>query len=154
MTKNEKRKIPQLEKISFKMTNWVGTPQSIIFHSLFFIGIFFLTFVGFKMEEILLILTTGVSLEAIYLAIFIQMTVNKTTVRLESVEDNLEDIQEDIDQIQEEDVLDEEGTEHSLTSIEKQLQKVIENLDHLKIQVHNHSEIKGQEISKIPPRLH
>lgn len=48
-----------------------------------------------------MILTTAVSLEAIYLAIFIQMTVNRTTESLAGVEEDIDDIQEDIDDIQE-----------------------------------------------------
>ena len=48
---------------------------------------------------ILLILTTIVSLEAIYLAIFIQMTVNRQAESLAEVEEDLEDIEEDIEDI-------------------------------------------------------
>ncbi len=144
--------INKINKISYEITNWVGTPFSIVAHTLFFIGIFALYFAGLSVDKILLVLTTGVSLEAIYLAIFIQMTVNRTTVRLESVEDNLEDIQEDvkgiesdveeisedIDQIQVEEQTEEENAEETLESIEVQLQKVLENLENLKQQVHNH----------------
>lgn len=49
----------------------------------------------------LLVLTTLVSLEAIYLAIFIQMSINQTTESLEVVEHDIDEIQEDIDEIQE-----------------------------------------------------
>lgn len=90
-----------LERISHALTQWIGTPSSIVVHTLFFVGIFSLQWVGLKVEEILLILTTAVSLEAIYLAIFIQMSINKTTESLESVEEDIEDIQEDVEDIQE-----------------------------------------------------
>jgi chromosome segregation ATPase len=49
----------------------------------------------------LLVLTTVVSLEAIYLAIFIQMTVNRHTESLREVEADVDEIQEDIGEIQE-----------------------------------------------------
>jgi cell division protein FtsL len=56
---------------------------------------------GFDMDKILLVLTTAVSLEAIYLSIFIQMSVNKTKESLASVEKDIDDIQEDVEDIQE-----------------------------------------------------
>lgn len=131
----------KLEEISFKITSWIGTPISIIIHTLFFGGIFLLGFLGVDTESILLILTTAVSLEAIYLAIFIQMSVNRQASSIASLEDDLEDIQddvedisedvedisEDIDQIQAEDD-NEEQTQITLTSIEKQLQSVQKEL--------------------------
>lgn len=84
-----------LEKISFKFTDWVGTPVSLIIHTILFIGIFSLRYFGVTTDYILLILTTAVSLEAIYLSIFIQMSVNRATESLEEVEEDIEDIQEE-----------------------------------------------------------
>ena len=55
---------------------------------------------GVSIDKILLILTTAVSLEAIYLAIFIQMTVNKTTTSLANVEEDIDDLQEDVDSLE------------------------------------------------------
>ena len=77
-----KEKAPVLEKVSVQLTQWVGTPLSIILHTLFFIGIFALSLFGWTLDKILLVLTTAVSLEAIYLAIFIQMTVNRQSESL------------------------------------------------------------------------
>lgn len=91
----------KLEIISEKLTSSIGTPLSIVIHTLLFVGIFALRFVGYEIDDILLILTTAVSLEAIYLSIFIQMTVNKTTRSLAGVEKDIDDIQEDVDDIQE-----------------------------------------------------
>ena len=90
-----------LEIISEKLTNWIGTPVSIVIHTIFFIGIFMLKLVGYSIDEILLVLTNAVSLEAIYLSIFIQMSVNKTKTSLASVEKDIDEIQEDVDEIQE-----------------------------------------------------
>ena len=91
----------KLEIISDKLTGWIGTPISIVFHTIFFVGIFMLKLIGYGIDEILLILTTVVSLEAIYLSIFIQMSVNKTKISLKEVEKDIDEIQEDVDDIQE-----------------------------------------------------
>lgn len=124
----------KLEKISEKMTNWVGTPASIVFHTLLFIGIFALRFLNISLDDILLILTTAVSLEAIYLAIFIQMTVNRTTKSLAGVEKDIDDIQEDVDDIQEdvkeisEDYEENEEEENALIKAIKDVEKRLEKL--------------------------
>ncbi len=94
-----KDKQSKLEKISIKMTDWVGTPVSLVVHTIAFILIFGLHFFGVGIDSILLILTTAVSLEAIYLAIFIQMTVNRTTASLEDLQEDVEDIQEDVEDL-------------------------------------------------------
>lgn len=90
----------KLEIISEKLTQWIGTPVSIIVHTIIFIGIFALKFFGHTVEDILLILTTAVSLEAIYLAIFIQMSVNKNTASIAGVEKDIDDIQEDVEDLE------------------------------------------------------
>lgn len=83
-------------------TRWVGSPQSVAIHSVLFAASFALAFVGLvDTDRMLLILTTIVSLEAIYLSLFIQMTVNYQQQSLEEVEQDIEEIQEDIDEIQE-----------------------------------------------------
>lgn len=72
-----------LDRMSDRVTDWLGSTDSIILHTLFFAGIFLLRFLNVELEDILLLLTTAVSLEAIYLAVFIQHAVNKQTVKLE-----------------------------------------------------------------------
>ncbi|MES2315735.1 MAG: hypothetical protein V4486_03325 [Patescibacteria group bacterium] len=91
----------KFEDFSTKLTKWIGSPQSIVLHTIFFIAMFCLRFFGVKSDDILLILTTVVSLEAIYLSIFIQMTVNRHTEELEEVSEDIEEIQEDVEEIQE-----------------------------------------------------
>lgn len=88
-----------LEKASMKMTAWVGTPASVVVHTIFFIGIFSLKKFGIGFDQILLILTTAVSLEAIYLAIFIQMTINRQEAKLHEVREDIEEISEDIEEL-------------------------------------------------------
>lgn len=90
-----------IEKISQAGSSWIGSSASLITHTIIFVGFFIAGLLGFDWSTLLLILTTIVSLEAIYLSIFIQMSVNKNTKSLEEVEEDIEEIQEDIDEIQE-----------------------------------------------------
>ncbi len=90
-----------LETISTQATAWIGSIQSLVFHTTLFIGAFVLGFAGIDWDRVLLVLTTVVSLEAIYLAIFIQMTVNRNTQSLKEVEQDIDEIQQDVDTIQE-----------------------------------------------------
>lgn len=101
MVRIQRKGIKLVEQTSFKITKFIGTPTSIILHTIFFIAIFGLKFLGVGTDNILLILTTAVSLEAIYLSIFIQMSVNRTAEALEEVSEDVEDIQEDVEDIQE-----------------------------------------------------
>ena len=52
-------------------------------------------------DRMLFVLTTIVSLEAIYLSIFIQMTINYTTASIHEVSEDIEEIQEDVGELQE-----------------------------------------------------
>ena len=89
-----------IESASTRATQWVGTTDSLVAHTIFFAACFFFVFLGVAIDTILLILTTAVSLEAIYLAIFIQMTVNRNTKSLEEVEEDIEEIQEDVKELE------------------------------------------------------
>ncbi|STD03320.1 DUF1003 domain-containing protein [Chryseobacterium carnipullorum] len=81
--KKETEKKEVLEKIANGITWWVGSIPSLIVHTLFFITSFLLPMLNLvEFDKMLLILTTVVSLEAIYLAIFIQMSVNKAMRKL------------------------------------------------------------------------
>jgi len=91
----------KIEDFSKKLTRWIGSPSSIIVHTVFFLVMLGLRFFGVPSEDVLLILTTVVSLEAIYLSIFIQMTVNQHAAELEEVSEDIEEIQKDVDEIQE-----------------------------------------------------
>ncbi len=89
-------------KTALAITRSIGSPTSIIIHSALFLFSFFLAFAGIvSFDRMLLVLTTIVSLEAIYLSIFIQMTINYTTESIEEVEKDIDEIQEDIDEMQE-----------------------------------------------------
>lgn len=92
----------QIQRAALTLTRWVGSPASIIIHTAIFIGCFVAARKGFiEFEEMLLILTTIVSLEAIYLSIFIQMTINYTTEAVEDISEDVEEMQVDVAEIQE-----------------------------------------------------
>ena len=64
------------ELLAQKATRWLGSPRSIVVHTVFFALCFAtVVFGGVAFDKMLLFLTTIVSLEAIYLSLFIQMSV-------------------------------------------------------------------------------
>jgi methyl-accepting chemotaxis protein len=83
-----------------KIISGIGSVTSLVVHTAIFILSFGLTIFGVvSLNLMLLVLTTVLSLEAIYLAIFIQMTVNRQGQELAEVSEGVEDIQEDIEEI-------------------------------------------------------
>lgn len=94
--KTTKKKVPDF---SMQVTSWIGTPISIVVHTIFFLLCFFLVFIGIEADRVMLILTTIVSLEAIYLSILIQMTVNRSMQSLRAVEEDIDEIQEDVEEL-------------------------------------------------------
>ncbi|MEK7134021.1 MAG: hypothetical protein AAB804_03040 [Patescibacteria group bacterium] len=91
-----------IQKTALAVTRWVGSPASLIVHTTLFIGSFLAVYFNrVAFEEMLLILTTIVSLEAIYLSLLIQMTINYTTESIEGVSEDIEEMQEDIGELQE-----------------------------------------------------
>jgi uncharacterized protein YoxC len=151
-----------IKGLPVRLTDWIGSTSSLVVHTFLFIGIFALRLFGTSMEEILLILTTAVSLEAIYLAIFIQLTVNRNTESLVEVEENIDEIQadvqgmgQDIDEIQEDiDKLEEDEEKEMdsytvLSNIEKRLLDLMKDVEILKNHQQNHQITQNhQEIHK------
>ena len=93
--------INRLENMALSVTRGIGSIWSVIVHTFLFIGAFILILIGFQIDRVLLVLTTVVSLEAIYLSIFIQMSVNHQAKALASVEKDIDEIAEDMEEIQE-----------------------------------------------------
>jgi len=134
--------IKKLENIALKLTNWIGTVSSLIAHTILFAAAFVFWLFGVSLDHILLILTTMVSLEAIYLAIFIQMTVNKNLKQIEEIStdvdelsEDVEEISEDIDKMQEEEQqcnIEEEKFQIILSKIEERVQKILSDIEILK----------------------
>mgnify|MGYP001373325003 CR=1 FL=1 len=117
----------RLEKVTERLTVWLGTPISIVVHSLFFLGIFVLKIFGVSVDQILLILTTAVSLEAIYLSIFIQMSVNKTKIKIAGVEKDIDDIQEDVQEISEdiEDINEDDADDEMIKTVKDIEERIV-----------------------------
>ncbi len=107
-----------VDKFSDRITHWVGSTTSLVLHTLFF-GLAFAAhwLFAWPFDLILLVLTTIVSLEAIYLALFIQRSVNQQALRLHYVEENLDDIEESIDEV-----------ERNLDEVEEAIDDVEESL--------------------------
>lgn len=141
------------------VTTWIGSVASLVFHTLVFIASFLAGL--FRIADwntILLVMTTIVSLEAIYLSIFIQMSVNRHAEELEDVtedigeiqedvgeiqkdidevQEDVEDIQEDVKEMTEEEAADEERHTRQIVSLEqltKDVQRVLQDLEAFKKQ--------------------
>jgi len=133
------------KKISDKAMNWVGSVGSLTVHTILFVGSFSLVFFGITIDKILLVVTTIVSLEAIYMAIFIQMAINQNTASLEEVGEDIEEIQKDVDDIQkdvdeiqkdvdeiekdDEQLMYDQKTRTAFSGIESQLMELINKIE-------------------------
>lgn len=132
-----------------KFTQWVGSKTSVIAHTVFFIAMFTLYFFGITFDTILLFLTTLVSLEAIYLAIFIQMTVNQNTESLEEVEEDIEEIKGDVDEIQE----DVGEIEKDIDEIQEDVQGIEEDTDTMQQTSEKQKEVDLESIQVMLKKL-
>ncbi|HEY0979964.1 MAG TPA: hypothetical protein VGE18_00970 [Candidatus Paceibacterota bacterium] len=135
MTKSPDRKKAKLAKVADRATKSIGSMPSLFVHSVIFGGSFLLPVFGVvPFEQMLLILTTALSLEAIYLAIFIQMSVNKNTEDIEDIQEDVEEIQEDIEEI-EEDVgeiqKDVDEIQEDIEEIEKDVDEIQEDIEEI-----------------------
>jgi cell division protein FtsL len=135
----------KLDRFAMKATQSVGSVPSLVFHTFFFVGIFSLQWLGFSIEQILLILTTLVSLEAIYLAIFIQMSVNRQAIGLSEVRQDIEEISEDVEEISE-DIEDIQEDVKELSEDVEEISDDIEEDDHEDAREHRETTLKLQKI--------
>jgi len=137
------RELDTIEKMAVTVTRWVGSGSSLVIHTLLFAGSFLAVYTHIVyFDRMLLILTTVVSLEAIYLAVFIQMTLNLQGQSIAEVSADVGEIQEDVEELQGdvEDISVEEFIEESeerqqqkvLASIRDDLQRLIGDVDRLK----------------------
>ncbi|MFO0743655.1 MAG: hypothetical protein U0469_01210 [Candidatus Paceibacterota bacterium] len=114
-----------MENFALKVTKWIGSVWSLIFHTIIFIFFFVLIYLGYNAEKVMLFLTTLVSLEAIYLSLFIQMTVNRHSEDIAEIAEDVDDIQEDIDDIQE----DIEEISEDVEDIQEDIEEINEEED-------------------------
>lgn len=125
-----------------RLTRWIGSLASVAVHTAVFLFAFLLgIFHVAAWDTVLLMLTTVVSLEAIYLAIFIQISINQNTESLREVEEDVDEIQKDIDAIEQdvdeiqEDEADEEARDarqqKAINDIGDRLQRLLEDVGKL-----------------------
>lgn len=127
-----------LERFSIRATRWIGSIPSLVVHSILFLLSFLLVLLGISFDKVLLVLTTIVSLEAIYLSIFIQMSVNRTTSRLravskdiEQIHEHVEDISEDVDEIQK----DVEEIGEDVGEIQEDVDELQKDVDEIQVDI-------------------
>lgn len=127
-----KTPLNKAEIIALSVTRGIGSIWSVIIHTLLFASAFILIILGADLDRVLLVLTTVVSLEAIYLSIFIQMSVNYQGRALASVEKEIDEIAEDVEDIQEnveemqEDV---EGIAEDVEEIAEDMEEIAEDVE-------------------------
>ncbi|MEK7511295.1 MAG: hypothetical protein AAB582_03600 [Patescibacteria group bacterium] len=111
-----------------RMVAAIGSVPSLIIHSFAFAGFFMVGLTGIvSFELVLLVLTTLVSLEAIYLAIFIQITVNRHTKSLQEVEEDIDEIQEDVEELGE----DVEDIQEDIEEISEDIDEIQEDFEEM-----------------------
>lgn len=130
----EENKIREQKNIGLEesITSWVGSRSSLFVHTVLFLAAFALIVFGYQADRVLLVLTTIVSLEAIYLSIFIQMSVNRNTESLEEVEEDIDEIQEDVDEITED-----------IEDIQEDVDEISEDIEEIQDDIHE--EIESME---------
>ena len=124
--------LENLEKAALSITRAVGSVWSLIIHTIIFIASFTLVFFGIKLELVLLVLTTILSLEAIYLSIFIQLSVNHQARAIASVEKDIDEIQEDVEEIAEdvEDIAEDvEEMQEDIDEIQEDVEEIAEDVE-------------------------
>lgn len=114
-----------LGKFVNRLTAWVGSPSSMVTHSVLFLGALVLPVLGVDSEKVLLVLTTIVSLEAIYLSIFIQYSVNQHTEALTEVASDIDEVTEDVKEIS----TDVEEISSDVEELSADVEDISENLE-------------------------
>ncbi len=123
-----KKKSKNIKSVDEVFTSYVGSMYSIYIHT--FLFSLFLTlpfFTDISFDFVLLILTTIVSLEAIYLALFIQISVNKQSKDIEEIQEDVEDISEDIEEISE----DVEELSEDVEEVSKDVEEISEDVEEI-----------------------
>ncbi len=126
----ERNKI-KLERGAAVATKWIGSTASLVTHTVLFVAAFIVPIFGVPFDRVLLVLTTVVSLEAIYLSIFIQMSVNKNTQDIEIIQEDVEEIQEDVEEI-----------EKDVDEIQKDVDEIQEDVDEIQEDIEEIEELK------------
>lgn len=94
------KKLCNVETLSALIPRWIGSMESLIIHTVLFAASYLLILFGYSADIIFALVTNIVSLEAIYLSIFLLMSANIQLKKLHVVADSVKEIQEDVDEIQ------------------------------------------------------
>ena len=141
MQRLRKKSEERLGRAAANATRWIGSTRSLVVHTLLFVVSFSLYFWGFDFDKILLVVTTIVSLEAIYLSIFIQMSVNNQAKHLDEVAEDVGEIQEDVEGIEK----DIDEIQEDMEGIEKDIDEIQEDVDEIQEDVDEIQEDVGEE---------
>lgn len=96
------KKSHRLQNTALAVTRWIGSPASIVIHSIVFIVAFSSVLLNIiQFDTLLLVLNTIISLEAIYLALFNQLAINYANEGIQAVSKDIDEMQEDVEEIQE-----------------------------------------------------
>lgn len=129
-----KTPLNKLETIALSVTKSIGSIWSVITHTIIFILSFSLVLFGIPIDRVLLVLTTILSLEAIYLSIFIQMSVNYQSRALANVEHDIDEIAGDVGEIHdhvEEMQEDVEGIAEDVEEIQEAHEEIQEDIEEI-----------------------
>ncbi len=120
---------------------WIGSPTSLALHTVVFAAFFTVPLtLKVSWDTMFAVLTNEVSLEAIYLAIFIQMSVNRQAASLKGVEEDVGDIQENIEELGEN--VEELG--ENVEELGENVEELGENVEDLKEDVEDIQEDIGE----------
>lgn len=139
---------PQKVKVVERIVGALGSAYSLVAHTAVFAGFFLLALLGIlSWELMLLVLTTLVSLEAIYLALFIQITVNEHTRSLREVEEEIEELGEEMEDIQED--LDEISEDiEEMSEDMDEIQEDIEEMNEEELEERAQKALKKKKVTK------
>jgi len=127
-----------------KAIHAIGSIASLVVHTILFVFSFSLALLHvIDWQTMLLVLTTIVSLEAIYLAIFIQIAVNRNTAQLREVEEDIDEIQEDFEDIQE----DIEEMSEDIEEMSEDIDEIQEDVEELNEEEHDRDGAGGTKLT-------
>ena len=131
---------PSILNSLLKIPDFIGTPISLVIHTFIF-GLFFAVphITNIPADSVNIFFTTLLSLEAIYLAIFIQISVNRSNTNLTQIQEDVEEINENVDDIQED-----------IDEIQEDVEEINENVDDIQEDVEEIQEDEQNEASSNP----
>jgi len=117
-----------MKKSASSITKWIGSVSSVVLHTILFILSFIIAYSGLvSFDRMLNIVTNIVSLEAIYLSIFIQMSINLNNENIGALQEDIEEINENIEEI-----LEDENEAEDVKILLEELTSIYKKVDNPK----------------------